>query len=566
MFRQSLGRVVRTFTLVFAIGLVAGALCCGDVSAQPQAPSTPTGVGGSSSGRRDSNTSSRSLIPVGAPRVASVQHIDAINSPDRDNNPIVSADGSVMFFNSTRRGTRSWARYNEFEHRHDEDIYVAVRSIMRHGAEDWDTPFNIGPPINSSRDDGVVSISPDGQTLYYNSLKDGWEKDGGPFYSAQLKGQEWAHVTGLGGGIAEFFRTYQRGTSFRIYGGSISSDANDFYFATTLYSPTGKHQIWVSHRRADGWGYPENLGSTVNDGHGSYAPCIAADGRTLFYTSCGPNGFGGDDIVMARLEGTRWTVPINIGQPINTPDNDSFLSLPASGDRVYFSVTTNGNEDIYVAPLPTLLRPNTVVLVSGRVFDGESGVPIEATVTIEDLEQGRTIFKSTSNAMDGKYTAVLQAGRNYGISISAPDHVFLSEHYQIAPDAAYGEYRQDFPLEKLRRGTSFVVNNIFFDYDEATLTSASKPELERIVALMQEQPALVLEITGHTDNVGSAGYNMKLSLERAEAVRDYLLQNGNIAAARLRVRGLGYTRPIASNRTEQGRHQNRRSEFTVIAL
>lgn len=552
--------------LRFLIAVLAVMYAPHALSQQSTLASGPLG-GATSPGGRDSIL--QALTPVGPPRLMSAQKVIGINSPDRDNTPIVSADGMVMFFNSTRRGDRSWARYNQHSKRYDEDIYFAVRSSVRRDAEYWDEPVNIGSTLNSSEDDGVVSISPDGQTLYFNSLKKGWERDGGPFYLAKLRGRDWCDITPMGGGIADFFAKHPRGAGFRIYGGSISSDGNTFYFATTLYSPTGKHQIWVSRRTEHGWGYPENLGPTINDGFGSYAPCIAADGVSLFYASSAPRGNGGDDIYLAKRRDSVWSDPVNIGSPINTSEDNSFLSLPASGDRVYFSITSDGNEDIFVAPLPHLMRPHPVVLVSGRVTDRISGKPLEAKVTIEDLSTGKTIFEANSNQLDGLYTAVLPAGRDYGISISAPGYLFLSERYTIAEETPYNEYRQDFPLEQLEQlktGGSFVVNNIFFDYNEATLSATSKPELERVIALMQERPTLSLEIHGHTDNVGSASYNVKLSLRRAEAVRDYLVTTGGISADRLRVRGFGFTKPVATNKTEEGRHQNRRSEFTVITM
>ncbi len=504
------------------------------------------------------------LRPVGLS--TRVRKLQGINSPDRDNTPIVSADGNVMFFNSTRRGDRSWARFNPYKNRYDEDIYFAVRSVVRRDDEIWEEPVNIGPTINSSEDDGVASISPDGQGLYFNSLKKGWEQDGGPFYFAKLQGSEWNQITGLGGGISEFFRNRDRGVGFKIYGGAISSDGNEFYFATTLYSPTDQHRIWVSRKKGGVWSYPEDLGPSINDGSGSYAPFLAADGKTLFYTARPAGGFGGDDIYVSTLKNNRWSAPVNVGAPINTGDDNAFLSLPASGDRVYFSVIVDGDEDIYIAPLPKMLRPENVVLVAGKVTEKATGKPIEASIAIEDLQTGETIFKANSNARNGGYTTVLKAGRDYGISISADGYVFLSDRYTIPAETDYNEFSRDFELETLQKGETFVVNNIIFDYNTATLSPGSKPELERMAELLKKYPTLSVEIGGHTDNIGSAKFNYELSLKRAEAVREYLIQLGGIQGERITVRGFGFKKPKASNKTEQGRHQNRRSEFTVISM
>lgn len=503
-------------------------------------------------------------LPASSP--GGIVRVSGVNSPDRDNTPIVSADGRALFFNSTRRGDRQWARFNPFNKRYDDDIYFSVRSSVRRDGEEWGEPLNIGQVINSSEDDGIAAISPDGQTIYFNSLKKGWENDGGPFYTAHLKGRRWDAVKGMGGGVARFFSGRPPGTSFRIYGGSISSDGRDFYFATTVGSSTSKHQIWISHFKDNEWGYPENLGPTVNDESGSYAPYIAADGATLYFSSGAEGGYGGDDIFVSSLGSDGlWEKPINIGDPINSKDDNAFLSIPASGVKAYFSITVDGNEDIFAAPLGGMVRPKDVVLLSGIVTDRHEKTPIEATIRIEDLQTGQKIFDATGNSADGRFTAVLRAGRNYGISINAPGYVFYSTRYTIPDSAQYAEHSIDVGLSKPIRGENFVMNNIIFDYNAATLRSESRPELDRIVRLLREHPTMRIEVGGHTDSIGSADYNQSLSRLRAEAVRDYLISEGGVVPSRIISRGYGFSRPIASNSTEEGRNQNRRSELRILA-
>lgn len=497
---------------------------------------------------------------------ATITPITGVNSPDRDNSPVVSADGNIMFFNSTRRGVdRPWARYNPFKKRYDDDIYYSVRSSLRRDVEEWGEPINLGKTINSSEDDGIVAISPDGQSLYFNSLKRGWENDGGPFYRASLSGRAWQNIQGLGGGITTFFKERPAGTSFRVYGGSISSDGLDFYFATTIQSPNNKHQIWVSHLREGAWSYPENLGGVVNDGTGSYAPYIAADGRSLYYSTGRPGGVGGDDIYVTTLVDGKWETPRNIGEPINNEDHNAFLSIPASGSKAYFAMMVDGNEDIYSASLSDMVRPKDVVLLAGIVSDKHLKTPIEATIEIEDLATGHTIFKSSSNSVDGRFTAVLRTGRDYGISISAPGYVFRSERYTIPSAAQYTEYELNIALGKPMKGENFALNNIIFDYNTASLSKESRPELDRIISFLQEYPTLHIEVGGHTDSIGSSDYNNNLSMLRAEAVRSYLINSGHIAPTRLEAHGYGFSFPIATNTTEEGRNRNRRSEFKVLA-
>ena len=161
---------------------------------------------------------------------------------------------------------------------------------------------------------------------------------------------------------------------------------------------------------------------------------------------------------------------------------------------------------------------------------------------------------------------MLQPGRDYGISVNAPGHVFLSERYTIPEKTQYKEFAHDFCVDQVERGQSFVVRNLFFEYDSDSLTVESRPELDRLAALLIEYPKAQIEVGGHTDNIGSAAYNYGLSQRRAEAVRRYLIENRGINSSRIVCRGFGFDKPATSNSTEEGRRQNRRTEFTIITM
>jgi outer membrane protein OmpA-like peptidoglycan-associated protein len=496
-------------------------------------------------------------------RIGVARVLDAINTTDREEKPLVSADGLVMFFTSDRRGDRPWASYLRMQNRYDTDIWVSSRLAMAADGENWSAPVNIGSPINSSGDEDVAAVAADGQSAYFTSLRPGWESDGGPFYHAELKGAKWSELRGLGGGINDFFNERDRSNRFKVYGASISADGASFYFATTLHSLDNTQQIWVSHLRQGEWSYPENLGPSVNGPGGSCAPFIAADGKTLFFAANRPDGYGGDDIYMTVRIGGAWHEAENVGAPINTEGDDAFLSVPASGERVYLSSSRDGNNDIYVAPLPEIMRPGQVVILGGRVTDRATGEPIEAEIAIEDLRSGITVYNANSNASSGRYTLVLEPGRDYAVSISAPGYGFSSRRHTLAANATYDERRLDFELEKIRSGSEITLTNIFYDYNSFDLRPESRLELNRLVRLMSEREEMKITVCGHTDSVGGERYNAQLSLRRAEAVRAYVTGVGGIAPERVGVRGLGSQQPAAENSTEQGRQKNRRITFVV---
>jgi outer membrane protein OmpA-like peptidoglycan-associated protein len=483
----------------------------------------------------------------------------------RDDTPIISADGSVIYFNSTRRGVRSWARPNSDSTRFDDDIYYMRRLAVDKGREVWSDPVNLGTPINTSEDDGIVSISPNGDALYFCSLKQGFELDGGPFYRAERTADGWGNIRGMGGGIAEFFRNRDRSKKFLLFGASIGAYGTVFYFATTLRSHTGGHEIWVSRRRSeqDEWGYPENLGPAINSKGGSYAPFIAADGQTLYFSSGRPGSYGGDDIYVTVAHGTVWDQPMNLGPTINTPGNDAFLSIPASGDRLYYSSNQNGINSICTASLPKKVRPEITLLHLATATDKENGMPLKAVFTIDDARDGARIFQSNSGA-DGRVTLPLSPGREYRLSVNAPGYLPDAKFLSIPKEAPYGDSVYTIQLEKFEQSVGHILTRIFFEYNSDSMAAITYSDLDRVVTLLREDPTMRVEVRGNTDNVGSPGYNRQLSERRASTVQEYLREKG-IEPERVALRGLGATAPLESNATEGGRRRNRRAEIVLLS-
>ncbi|MBS1911917.1 MAG: OmpA family protein [Bacteroidetes bacterium] len=479
------------------------------------------------------------------------------------NTPRLTADGRVMFFNSTLHAGRPWARSKGKPGVYDSDIYYAICTVNADGTPRWGDPVNLGPSINTSGDDAVETISPNGGTIYYTSLDRGWLKTNGPFYAADLNGTELNNVHGLGGGISSFFAT---DNTFKIYGCAITADGNSFYFATTAHSETGEQQIWVSRRVNDEWDYPTNLGPNVNAPGGSFAPFIAADGRTLYFSSARKGGFGGDDIYVTVLKDGAWQMPANLGAQVNTAGNDTFFSIPASGDRVYLTRSdTEQNEatSIFTAKLDSQFLPSAIVLLTGTVLDKETSLPVDATVKIEDLSTNKLMQTVTGSGVDHRFAVVLQPGRDYGISVSAPGYGFYSMRYTIPSVVTYRQVQQDIRIDRIASGKTFSLNNIFFDYNSDTLRPESEPELQRLKQLLTDYSGAHILITGHTDNIGSEQYNDQLSLRRAEAVRSYLVDITKVDPKRIRTQGMGSRHPSAPNSTDEGRQRNRVVQFVV---
>jgi outer membrane protein OmpA-like peptidoglycan-associated protein len=345
------------------------------------------------------------------------------------------------------------------------------------------------------------------------------------------------------------------------------------------------------------WSEPTNLGATINTEYDEEGVFMHPDGKTMYFSSEGHNTMGGFDIFKSVYEDGKWSEPENIGSPINTPDNDVFLTVSASGKHGYYSSTqTNGmgeddiymitflgpekpiiasNEDNLLASLTApvsetviekMIKVNTanLTILKGKVLDEKTRDPLGATLKLTDNTKNELLATFESNSSTGEYLISLPSGKNYGIAVEAQGYLFYSENQDIPASSQYQEIINDILLKKIEVGKSIVLRNIFFDTGKSTLRPESYAELGILYQLLADNPKMRIEISGHTDNKGGAAYNQKLSESRAKAVVDYLISKG-IQANRLEYKGYGFNQPIAPNDTEAGRQQNRRTEFKVIS-
>ena len=204
-----------------------------------------------------------------------------------------------------------------------------------------------------------------------------------------------------------------------------------------------------------------------------------------------------------------------------------------------------------------------LTLIKGSVL-GLFDEPVEAIIEVVDNETNEIITRVKSNSKTGKFLVSLPAGKNYGISIQANGYLFHSENFDIPESSDYKEVNNDFTLKKIDIGSNIVLRNIFFDYGKSSLSKASTMELDRLARILQENPTIQVEISGHTDYTGSDEFNQRLSEKRAAAVVNYLVNEKDIERSRLKAVGYGKKYPIASNETEEGRRKNRRTEFKII--
>lgn len=504
-----------------------------------------------------------------------------INSPNPDYGPVISADESVMMFTSRRPNTTGGLidpGINEYF----EDIYISTKKDGK-----WTPALNMGKPINTEDHDANSGLSADGQkVLIYIG------KNNGDLYESELKGDSWSKPERMNKNI---------NTDFHESSACYTPDGKSVYFVTDKpEGGMGDRDIYLSTKDEKGkWGKPVNLGPTVNTQYGEEGVFLHPDGKTLYFSSQGHKTMGGYDIfkTVYNDKTKTWSEPENMGYPVNTPDDDVFFVISASGKHGYyasFNASGYGEKDIYMitflgfekpmvlnnednllasqtAPVKeTVMAPvmqikeASLTILKGVITDDVTKKPLEATVEIIDNLKNEIIASFTSNSSTGKYLVSLPAGRNYGIAVKKENYLFHSENFDIPNTAAYQEVTKDVALKNIAVGSKIILKNIFFDFDKATLRPESTNELERLTKLLNDVPTLKIEISGHTDSKGADAYNKTLSNNRAKAVVDYLISKG-IASGRLTSVGYGEEQPIDSNDTEEGRQMNRRTEFKILS-
>ena len=493
-----------------------------------------------------------------------------VNSAYPDYRPVIVPEENMLMYTSARENTTGGKRDDDSWYY--EDIYVSYYNDGR-----WTLPEN-SFDLNSNNHDATAGIASDGSILFvYKS------SGGNNLYASVLVDNVYAMPEKLDNEI---------NMGLRQTSASLSFDKKTLYFTSQLEDGYGGLDIYTSRLdEKDRWQDARNIGAVINTPYDEEGVFISPDGKTLYFSSKGHNSMGGYDIFKSEYRDGQWQQPQNLGYPINTPDNDVFFTLAANKQRGYYSSKKKdgyGGQDIYMitflgaskplamsddkvlpsfrtaaaAPsISPMIEQNTIL--EGVILDAATLTPLQATIEITDNSKNEILASFESNSNSGAYLISLKPGKNYGITVTKQDYLFHSENFNIPEDAVARKIKKDILLKKVEVGSKIVLNNIFFDFNKATLRPESVAELDRLYKLMKESPSLKIEISGHTDNIGSASYNQKLSEDRAKSVVDYLSDKG-ISTDRMVYKGYGFDRPVASNETEEGRQQNRRTEFEIM--
>ena len=424
----------------------------------------------------------------------------------------------------------------------------------------WEQRINAGSPLNTRDNEGAHSLTADGRTLWFTACN---RRDGQgmcDLYYSNWKDGKWSTPRNAGRPLNSPYSEKHP---------AISADGRKLFFTSNRPGGKGSYDIWMSELRTDGWSIPVNLGDSVNSAGLEQSPFIHPDQQSLYFSSTGWPGMGQGDLFMSRRkQNGEWARPENLGYPINTHNDEMGLSLNARGDRAYFaSDRGQGTDtDIYAFDMPAEHRPVPVSYMKGRVYDSRTMKGISALLQLIDLQTEEVLMELESHPGEGDYLLSLPSERDYALNVSAEGYLFYSEHFTFTGMHSLDEpLQRDVPLDAIRVGSMVVLHNVFYATGSYELEQASRVELNRVYDFMLKHPAIGVEISGHTDNTGTPAGNQLLSEQRARSVVDYLQDRG-IDPRRMEARGYGEDRPVADNDTEDGRARNRRTELKIIAL
>lgn len=469
---------------------------------------------------------------------------DSVNTDMLEYYPTLTIDGKELIF--TRRVN------------HSNEDFFGSEPLDSIGSK-WSKAKLLAGNINSNLNEGAQNISQDGKWLIFTgcNFPDGYGSC--DLYISYLTPDGWSLPENLGGKV---------NTENWESAPSLSADKRDLYFASRRPDGFGGSDIYVCHLLPNGkFGQPENLGPEVNTPGDESCPFMHADNQTLYFTSNGHPGYGGDDLFVVRKGPKgKWSQPKNLGYPINTIENEGSLVITADGKTAYYASDrsdSRGGLDLYTFEMRNDVRPVKTLWVKGKVFDAKTKNGLPSAVELTNLATGEVVSKIQTDET-GNYLITLPTGRDYAFNVNRKGYLFFSDNFSFVHKSPDSTYKIDIPLQPLEANASIVLKNIFFDINKTELKPESQIELDKVVLLMKENPLLKIQINGHTDNVGKPADNLKLSNGRAESVVTYITSKG-IDAERLSHQGFGATQPIATNDTEEGRAQNRRTELKVLS-
>ncbi|MHA8102120.1 OmpA family protein [Aquirufa nivalisilvae] len=473
-----------------------------------------------------------------------------INSPYNEICPVISPDGKKLYF------TR-WKHPSNMGKNKNQDIWV---SNWQADTKTWSKAELFPEPINNDENNAVCGISPNGKTMLLNNVyRNDGQMEKGVSMSFLLRTGDWSFPKALK------ILNFKNKSEFSEY--SLAPNGKILVMTTEMKDSFGGKDIYVSFwKNDDSWTEPRNIGQVVNTGESESTPFIAPDGVTMYFSSSGHVGYGNNDIFLTRrLDDTwlNWSEPENLGPIVNTPQWDGYFSVAAQGDYAYFSSVENslGAEDIYRIKIPEKAKPLTLIQMAGQILNQDTQETIAGKILVKSVAGTDSLWVDYDPYL-GDYSFMWPAKKAFTMQVVKDGYICRVEKFDYTSERNFKNIQRNLLIIPIQLNKQYQIPNINFDQSKAELIPSSYEELDKIVKILKDNSNFKILLEGHTDNQGDWNENMKLSLERVENVKAYIVSKG-ISPNRVRVKGWGGTKPMASNMSEERRKLNRRVEFTL---
>ena len=450
-----------------------------------------------------------------------VKRENFFNSRRADYSPMLGGDeNDFLYFTSTRNQAKG-DELSGITGTKNGDIFVSQKDDKGK----WQKPEPIDTDLNSDGDEGACSFSPDGKTMYLTQCKtDPTYPRYANIATSNRSDASWGKATEL---------KLTRDTLSAYAHPAVSPDGQWLYFTSDMPGGMGGYDIWRVRLTTSGVGGVENLGAPVNTPGNEQFPTFRPNGD-LYFSSDGHEGMGGLDIYIAKPDSTGWAIE-HPGYPLNSQGDDFGMTFEGLLNKGFFSSNRGdgkGWDHIY-----SFYNPEIVQTVKGWVYEKDGYELPEALVYMVGND-GTNLKLSVKG--DGSFTHEIKPNVDYVFLGTCKGFLNHQEHLKVEPVEESEEYVLQFPLASIT--APVLIDNIFYDFDKATLRPESTEALDKLVVLLNENPNVTIELSAHADYRGSAEYNKRLSQRRAESVVNYLIEHG-IASDRLSPVGYGKEKP-----------------------
>lgn len=465
----------------------------------------------------------------------------SVNTRNHEYAPLVRGFSEELVITTDEFQQRDTLKFNKIL-RKNEDI-VSFTGTGWSEKRNWSE-------INTSDNEGCITVSADGKWMAFTQCNKKEDKGDCDIFFSYWENERWSAPKTFGPLVNT--NEWESQPSFSVDGSVLVFTRERGY----------QQDLMMSMKGADGvWALPKEL--NINTSKNEHNAFLHPDGNTMYFISDRPEGMGGDDVFVTYLQkDERWSVPVNIGYPVNTKKDELSFSVSRDGSTAYFASDKKGGfggMDIYSFELDVKMRP-AVIHLEGKVNDS-NGKLLSATIYIH--EEGRRIYEISKTNKRGEYTFVLHPGKKYEVHAQSEGYTTSEEFILVTDSMSYQYYHRDFLLKPIVKGSATVLKSVNFVQSKDEFLPDAYPELERLALWLKSEHSVYIKLNGYTDNVGDPNANQNLSALRVKAVKAWLISKG-IEEKRLTVEGFGSKNPIAPNDTEENRKKNRRVEFEIV--